>query len=358
MRLVSRARGRTGRRPCSGDAPGCRGRAGRTRSHPTRRRRTYAAIKIDRGAHQARREGRGNLDPRRTEAARRRCGAARMGAFRLHLRGHQQSGLRAHAETGARCDRAAADARGSSATLARFARGTPCRRRHAGAHARTDRHPHLPSARNSPMWRRAWNASATAIDRVGDPRQVERRGRQFQCARRGVAAGRLAGIQRPLRRVPRPRAEYATRRRSSRTTGSPSTATRCMRANTVLIDFARDMWSYISLGYFKQKPVAGEVGSSTMPHKINPIDFENAEGNLGLANALLAHFRRQAAGVAAAARSHRLDGAAQSRRCGRTLRLSPISRSTPAFARSSSTRPASARTWTAPGRCSARRCKP
>jgi adenylosuccinate lyase len=63
-----------------------------------------------------------------------------------------------------------------------------------------------------------------------------------------------------------------------------------MRANTVLLDFARDMWSYISLGYFKQRVVAGEVGSSTMPHKVNPIDFENAEGNLGLANALLAHF--------------------------------------------------------------------
>jgi adenylosuccinate lyase len=63
-----------------------------------------------------------------------------------------------------------------------------------------------------------------------------------------------------------------------------------LRANTVLLDFARDMWSYISLGYFKQKPVAGEVGSSTMPHKVNPIEFENAEGNLGLANALLAHF--------------------------------------------------------------------
>jgi adenylosuccinate lyase len=62
------------------------------------------------------------------------------------------------------------------------------------------------------------------------------------------------------------------------------------RANTVLLDFARDMWSYISLGYFKQRPLEGEVGSSTMPHKINPIDFENAEGNLGLANALLAHF--------------------------------------------------------------------
>jgi adenylosuccinate lyase len=63
-----------------------------------------------------------------------------------------------------------------------------------------------------------------------------------------------------------------------------------MRANTVLLDFSRDMWSYISMGYFKQRPVSGEVGSSTMPHKVNPIDFENAEGNLGLANALLSHF--------------------------------------------------------------------
>jgi adenylosuccinate lyase len=63
-----------------------------------------------------------------------------------------------------------------------------------------------------------------------------------------------------------------------------------MRANTVLIDFARDMWSYISLGYFRQRLVAGEVGSSTMPHKVNPIDYENAEGNLGMANALLGFF--------------------------------------------------------------------
>ena len=62
------------------------------------------------------------------------------------------------------------------------------------------------------------------------------------------------------------------------------------RLNTVLIDFNRDVWGYISLGYFKQKVIAGEVGSSTMPHKVNPIDFENAEGNLGLANALLGHF--------------------------------------------------------------------
>jgi adenylosuccinate lyase len=57
----------------------------------------------------------------------------------------------------------------------------------------------------------------------------------------------------------------------------------------VLIDFCRDVWNYISLGYFKQKTKAGEVGSSTMPHKVNPIDFENAEGNLGLANAILQH---------------------------------------------------------------------
>ena len=61
------------------------------------------------------------------------------------------------------------------------------------------------------------------------------------------------------------------------------------RLNTILIDFARDAWGYIALGYFKQKLKDGEVGSSTMPHKVNPIDFENAEGNLGLANAILRH---------------------------------------------------------------------
>jgi len=63
-----------------------------------------------------------------------------------------------------------------------------------------------------------------------------------------------------------------------------------LRYNTILIDFARDIWAYISLGYFKQKVAKNEVGSSTMPHKVNPIDFENAEGNLGVANALLGHF--------------------------------------------------------------------
>jgi adenylosuccinate lyase len=66
-----------------------------------------------------------------------------------------------------------------------------------------------------------------------------------------------------------------------------------VRLNTILIDFSRDCWSYISIGYFRQKTVAGEVGSSTMPHKVNPIDFENAEGNLGLANAVLTHLAQK-----------------------------------------------------------------
>ncbi|MGF1525907.1 MAG: adenylosuccinate lyase [Candidatus Competibacterales bacterium] len=65
------------------------------------------------------------------------------------------------------------------------------------------------------------------------------------------------------------------------------------RLNVVLLDFCRDMWGYIAKGYFRQRAVAGEVGSSTMPHKVNPIDFENAEGNLGLANAVLDHLSRK-----------------------------------------------------------------
>ncbi len=65
------------------------------------------------------------------------------------------------------------------------------------------------------------------------------------------------------------------------------------RFNTILIDFDRDVWGYISLGYFKQRTVEGEIGSSTMPHKVNPIDFENSEGNLGLANAVLSHLAQK-----------------------------------------------------------------
>src|SRR5258706_13600250 len=65
------------------------------------------------------------------------------------------------------------------------------------------------------------------------------------------------------------------------------------RCNTILIDWSRDVWGYIGLGYFRQRTVEGEIGSSTMPHKVNPIDFENAEGNFGLANALLSHLSQK-----------------------------------------------------------------
>jgi adenylosuccinate lyase len=66
-----------------------------------------------------------------------------------------------------------------------------------------------------------------------------------------------------------------------------------VRINTILIDISRDIWGYIALGHFKQKVVAGEVGSSTMPHKVNPIDFENAEGNFGIANAVMTHLAQK-----------------------------------------------------------------
>jgi Adenylosuccinate lyase (EC 4.3.2.2) len=83
------------------------------------------------------------------------------------------------------------------------------------------------------------------------------------------------------------------------------------RANTILVDLSRDIWGYVSLGYFKQRLKAGEIGSSTMPHKVNPIDFENAEGNLGLANALLRHLSEKAAHQPLAARPDRQHRAAQ-----------------------------------------------
>mgnify|MGYP005845732031 CR=1 FL=1 len=88
------------------------------------------------------------------------------------------------------------------------------------------------------------------------------------------------------------------------------------RFNTVLVDFNRDVWGYIALAYFKQKVVKGEVGSSTMPHKVNPIDFENSEGNLGLANALFHHLAEKLP----VSRWQRLHRVAQSRR---RLRLQP-----------------------------------
>ena len=77
------------------------------------------------------------------------------------------------------------------------------------------------------------------------------------------------------------------------------------RFNTILIDFDRDVWGHIALNHFKQKTIAREIGSSTMPHKVNPIDFENSEGNLGLANAVMQH-PPEIAGFPLAARPDRL----------------------------------------------------
>ena len=92
-----------------------------------------------------------------------------------------------------------------------------------------------------------------------------------------------------------------------------------MRFNRVLLDFDRDAWAYIAIDYFGQRRVAGEVGSSTMPHKVNPIDFENSEGNLGVANALLAHMADKLPVFALAARPVGFHGVAQHRHCPRPL---------------------------------------
>ena len=97
------------------------------------------------------------------------------------------------------------------------------------------------------------------------------------------------------------------------------------RCNTVLLDLSRDFWGYISLGYFRQKVIAGEVGSSTMPHKVNPIDFENAEGNFGVPNALLRFWPTSCRSPAGSATS-------PTRRCSATSAWrwrTPISRSSP-----------------------------
>ena len=130
------------------------------------------------------------------------------------------------------------------------------------------------------------------------------------------------------------------------------------RVNTVLIDLDRDLWGYVSLGYFRQKMREGEVGSSTMPHKVNPIDFENSEGNLGLANALLRHLAEKLPDLALPARSHRFHRPAQhGRRAGlcaaRLARVAPGARQA-----RQPTRRAWPPTSTPTGKCSRSRSRP
>jgi len=131
--------------------------------------------------------------------------------------------------------------------------------------------------------------------------QDERRRRQFQCACGGIPACRLAGFQRALV------ASLGLESNAYTTQIEPHDwiAEYChalMRANTVLFDFARDMWSYISLGYFRQRPVEGEVGSSTMPHKVNPIDLRKCRGQPRAGERPAGPLCGQAAGVEAPAR--------------------------------------------------------
>ncbi|NJN36567.1 MAG: hypothetical protein HC794_05280 [Nitrospiraceae bacterium] len=118
---------------------------------------------------------------------------------------------------------------------------------------------------------------------------MEWRRRQFQCAPRGCALCGLASHQRvfveSLQLTPN---AWTTQIEPHDWIGEYCDAVAAI--DVILLDFARDCWAYISIGYLRQRAVAGEVGSSTMPHKVNPIDFENGEGNLGVANALLRHF--------------------------------------------------------------------
>jgi adenylosuccinate lyase len=129
------------------------------------------------------------------------------------------------------------------------------------------------------------------------------------------------------------------------------------RANTILIDWSRDVWGYISLGYFKQKTKDGEVGSSTMPHKVNPIDFENAEGNFGLANALLTPPEPEAADQPLAARPDRLHRAAQHGR-GAGLRGAGYDSLAKGLDKLEVNEPRWPPTWTPPGRCWPSRSRP
>jgi adenylosuccinate lyase len=122
------------------------------------------------------------------------------------------------------------------------------------------------------------------------------------------------------------------------------------RANTVLIDLDRDIWGYIALGYFRQRVKEGEVGSSTMPHKVNPIDFENSEGNLGLANALLRHMAEKLPISRWQRDLTDSTGAAQRRRRAGHALLGYLSLSQ-GLARLAVDRARLERTWTRTGKC-------
>src|SRR5207249_1539095 len=122
------------------------------------------------------------------------------------------------------------------------------------------------------------------------------------------------------------------------------------RANSVLLDLDRDAWGYISLGYFTQKLKKGEVGSSTMPHKVNPIDFENSEGNVGVANGLLRHLADK---LPVSRWQRDLSDSTAQRSATRCSRMPPACAASTSWRR---TRGASPPTWNRTGKCWRRRC--
>jgi adenylosuccinate lyase len=123
-----------------------------------------------------------------------------------------------------------------------------------------------------------------------------------------------------------------------------------IRFNTILLDFDRDVWAYISLGYFSQRTVAGEVGSSTMPHKVNPIDFENSEANVGLSNAVLEHLATK---LPVSRLQRDLSDSSAIRNVGAGVAYSLLALKPPgvAWANSPSTPPRSTPTCRTPGKC-------
>jgi hypothetical protein len=168
--------------------------------------------------------------------------------------------------------------------------------------------------------------------------------------------GRLGGVRRALRRIAGPEFNpYTIQIEPHDWIAELFDA--LARINTILIDFCRDLWGYISLGYFKQRLKAGEVGSSTMPHKVNPIDFENAEGNLGIANALLATSPRSCRSAAGSATSPTPPCCATGRRASATCAARARFAACAASASSRPTRSAWPPTSTLPGKCSPSRCR-
>ena len=129
------------------------------------------------------------------------------------------------------------------------------------------------------------------------------------------------------------------------------------RCNTILIDLSRDIWGYVSLGYFKQRLKAGEIGSSTMPHKVNPINFENAEGNLGLSNALLRHLSEK---LPVSRWQRDLSDSTVLRNMGVALGYAVLAHQSllQACTNSNSTQRLCKPTWTMPGKCWPNRYRP